>query len=343
MPDSQIFRCGPLRREYSRLLLPVFLLCCTATLVVIISALSIGEVVFSLPQTLTLLYEANGSAQSFILHELRLPRVILALLAGGGLGIAGLIMQALVRNPLASPDTLGVTTGASVGALIWLSFFSLKYGSSAMPYAAMTGAAVAVGLVFLLSWRSGATPLRLVLTGVGISALAGAGVTLILVFSPLTTTFSAWVWLSGSVYAASWEKVRQLLGIYLWALPILLVLLRYMKVLQLNDNLAIGLGVSIHPRRILLLLACVILAGGAISLVGAMAFVGLIAPHLARLIIRNGFFSQLLVTACCGGCLVIIADLIARTLFLPADLPAGIFVALAGAPLFLWLLIRQRT
>ena len=343
MPDSQIFRCGPLRRQYSRALLPIFLLCCTAMLVVIISALSIGEVVFSLPQTLTLLYEPDSSAQNFILHELRLPRVILALLAGAGLGIAGLIMQALVRNPLASPDTLGVTTGASVGALIWLSFFSLKYGSSAMPYAAMTGAAVAVGLVFLLSWRSGATPLRLVLTGVGVSALAGAGVTLILVFSPLTTTFSAWVWLSGSVYAASWEKVRQLLGIYLWALPILLILLRYMKVLQLNDNLAIGLGVAIHPRRILLLLACVILSGGAISLVGAMAFVGLIAPHLARLIIRNGFFSQLLVTACCGGCMVIIADLLARTLFLPADLPAGIFVALAGAPLFLWLLIRQRT
>lgn len=343
MPDSQLFRCGPIQREHSRYLLPVLLLCSAAILLIILSALSLGEVVFSLPETLRLLFVPDSSAQSFILHELRLPRIVLALLAGGGLGIAGLIMQTLVRNPLASPDTLGVTTGASVGALIWLSFFSLKHGSSAMPYAAMTGAAVAVALIFLLSWRSGATPLRLVLTGVGVSALAGAGVTLILVFSPLTTTFSAWIWLSGSVYAATWEKVRQLLGIYLWALPILLVLLRYMKILQLNDNLAIGLGVSIHPRRIMLLLACVILSGGAISLVGAMAFVGLIAPHLARLIIPSGFFSQLLITACGGGCMVIVADLLARTLFLPADLPAGIFVALAGAPLFLWLLIRQRT
>jgi len=344
MPDNPIFRCGPLQREYSRYLLPVFLLCCTATLLIIVSALSIGEVNFSLPQTLRLLFQPDTSAQSFILHELRLPRVILALLAGGGLGVAGFIMQTLVRNPLASPDTLGVTTGASAGALIWLSFFSLQYGSSAMPYAAMAGAAVAVGLIFLLSWRSGASPLRLVLTGVGVSALAGAVVTLVLVFSPLTTTFSAWVWLSGSVYAASWEKVRQLLGIYLWALPVLVLLLRYMKILQLNDSLAMGLGVAIHPRRILLLLACVILSAGAISLVGAMAFVGLIAPHLGRLIIRSGgFFSQLLITACCGGCMVIIADLLARTLFLPADLPAGIFVALAGAPLFLWLLIRQRT
>jgi len=343
MPDSHIFRCGPLMREYSRSVLPIFLLCSVVTLLIIVSALSIGEVVLSVPQTLQLLFQPDDSAQSFILHELRLPRVILALLAGGGLGVAGLIMQTLVRNPLASPDTLGVTTGASVGALLWLSFFSLKYGSSAMPYAAMAGAAVAVSLIFLLSWRSGATPLRLVLTGVGVSALAGAIVTLILVFSPLTTTFSAWIWLSGSVYAASWDKVLQLLGIYLWALPILLVLLRYMKILQLNDSLAIGLGVAIHPRRILLLLACVLLSGGAISLVGAMTFVGLIAPHLARLIIRSGFFSQLLITACCGGCMVIIADLLARTLFLPADLPAGIFVALAGAPLFLWLLIRQRT
>lgn len=343
MPASQIFRCGPLTREYSRNTVPIFLLCSLATLLIIVGALSMGEVVLSLPQTLQLLLQPDSSAQSFILHELRLPRVMLALLAGAGLGVAGLIMQHLVRNPLASPDTLGVTTGASAGALLWLSFFSLEYGSSGMPYAAMAGAALAVGLIFLLSWHSGATPLRLVLTGVGVSALAGAGVTLILVFSPLTTTFSAWVWLSGSVYAASWDKVLQLMKIYLWALPLLLILLRYMKVLQLSDSLATGLGVRIQPRRIGLLLACVILSGGAISLVGAMAFVGLIAPHLARLIIRHGFFSQLLVTACCGGCMVVVADLLARTLFLPADLPAGIFVALAGAPLFLWLLIRQRS
>jgi iron complex transport system permease protein len=220
MPNSQLFRVGPFSRQFSPRLLPVLLACLLITMLVTLVALSIGDVAISLPQTFWLLFQPDARPQSFILHELRLPRVALALLAGGGLGMAGLIMQTLVRNPLASPDTLGVTTGASAGALIWLSFFSLQYGSAGMPWAAMAGAACAVGLIFLLSWRKGLTPLRLILTGVGVSALAGAVVTLVLVFSPLTTTFSAWVWLSGSVYAATWEKVLRLLTIYLWALPV---------------------------------------------------------------------------------------------------------------------------
>ncbi len=124
------------------------------TLVLALVSLSIGDVLLPLSQTFTLLLSPDASPQSFILHELRLPRVALALLAGGGLGIAGLIIQMLVRNPLASPDTLGVTTGASAGALIWLAGFSL-HGSGMLPYAAMAGAACAVGLVFLLSWRKG--------------------------------------------------------------------------------------------------------------------------------------------------------------------------------------------
>lgn len=343
MPDNQLFRMGPFSRQFSPRLLPVLLACLLITMLVTLVALSIGDVAISLPQTFWLLFQPDARPQSFILHELRLPRVALALLAGGGLGMAGLIMQTLVRNPLASPDTLGVTTGASAGALIWLSFFSLQYGSAGMPWAAMAGAACAVGLIFLLSWRKGLTPLRLILTGVGVSALAGAVVTLVLVFSPLTTTFSAWVWLSGSVYAATWEKVLRLLTIYLWALPVVVFLLRYLKTLQLHDELAAGLGVRVHPLRVLLLLGCVVLSGGAIALVGAMAFVGLIAPHIARRVVRQGFFGQAFVTVCCGGCMVTTADLLARTLFRPADIPAGVFVALAGAPFFLWLLIRQRT
>lgn len=343
MPDSQLFRCGAFARLYSRRQLLILASSTLIAALIVLIALSVGDVPIPLLHTLRLLVLADNSAEHFILHELRLPRVALALLAGGGLGLAGLILQTLVRNPLASPDTLGVTAGASAGALLWLSFFSLRYGSAPLPYAAMGGAACAVGLIFLLSWRKGLTPLRLILTGVGVSALAGAVVTLVLVFSPLTTTFSAWVWLSGSVYAATWDKVLRLLAVYVWAVPVLLFLARYLKALQLDDALAIGLGVRVQPLRVLLLLSCVVLSGGAIAQVGAMAFVGLIAPHLARLVVRQGFFGQAFVTVCSAGSMVVIADLFARTLFRPADLPAGIFVALAGAPFFLWLLIRQRT
>ncbi|MBK5017104.1 iron ABC transporter permease [Pantoea sp. S62] len=343
MPDNRVFRCGTFSRQYAGRLTPVVLLCLGISLLITLAALSAGDVPLSLPQTLQLLIQPDASAQSFILHELRLPRVVLALLSGAGLGLAGLVMQLLVRNPLASPDTLGVTAGASVGALLWLSFFSVSCGSALMPVAAMSGAACAVGLIFLLSWRNGLTPLRLILTGVGVSAMAGAIVTLILVFSPLTTTFSAWVWLSGSVYAATWEKVWRLLAIDVAALPFWLFSLRYLNALMLDDDLATGLGVRVPLLRVLLLLGCVILSGGAIAMVGAMAFVGLVAPHLGRLIVRHGIFGQAFVAACGGGVMVVLADLLARTLFRPSDLPAGIFIALVGAPFFLVLMIRQRT
>lgn len=343
MSDNRVLRVGPFSRQYAARLPLLMLLCLLISLLITLVALSIGDVPLSLRQTLLLLIQPDSSAQSFILHELRLPRITLALLSGAGLGLAGLIMQLLVRNPLASPDTLGVTTGASAGALLWLSLFSVVYGSALMPVAAMAGATCSVGLIFLLSWRKGLTPLRLILTGVGVSAMAGAVVTLILVFSPLTTTFSAWVWLSGSVYAATWEKVAHLLAIDLVALPLLLLSMRYLSPLLLEDALSTGLGVRVTRQRLLLLLGCVILSGGAIAMVGAMAFVGLIAPHLGRLIIRHGIFGQAFVTACGGGAMVVIADLLARTLFRPADLPAGIFIALVGAPFFLALLIRQRT
>ncbi len=343
MSDRRVFRWGPFSRQYAGWLLPVMLLCLLISLLITVTALSAGDVPLSLPQTLRLLIKPDASAQSFILHELRLPRVVLALLAGAGLGLAGLIMQLVVRSPLASPDTLGVTTGASVGALLWLSFFSVSYGSTLMPWAAMSGAACAVGLIFLFSWRRHLTPLRLILTGVGVSTMAGAVVTLILVFSPMSTLFSAWVWLSGSVYAATWEKVFRLLAIYLASSPILVFSLRYLNALQLDDALAAGLGVRVSLLRVLLLLGCVILSGGAIAMSGAMAFVGLIAPHLSRLIVRHGIFGQAFITVCGGGVMVVIADLLARTLLRPADLPAGVFIALVGAPLFLALLIRQRT
>ena len=153
MPDSHLFRLGPLSRQYSRRLLPLLLGCIVITLLLMLVALSTGDVALSLPQTLRLLFQPDASPQSFILHELRLPRVVLALLAGSGLGMAGLIMQTLVRNPLASPDTLGVTTGASAGALIWLSFFSLQYGSALMPWAAM-----AMLINPEAHWRSTAMP-----------------------------------------------------------------------------------------------------------------------------------------------------------------------------------------
>jgi iron complex transport system permease protein len=196
--------------------------------------------------------------------------------------------------------------------------------------------------MYLLAWKQGTSPLRLVLIGVGVSAMLTAATTFILVFSPLTTTLSAYVWLTGSVYGASWPEPLALASWLLGICPLLVLLARQVMVQQLDDNLAQGIGVRVQWLRAGLLLVSVALAGAAIAWGGAIAFVGLIAPHIAKRLVAPGFAGQAVMAALIGANLVMLADLVGRTLFLPLDLPAGIFVAVLGTPFFLYLLIKQR-
>ncbi|HKS34476.1 MAG TPA: iron ABC transporter permease [Enterobacteriaceae bacterium] len=338
MSKPVIFRLGAFSRQWAPRLPLTLFTALLVTLLLALFSLSCGEVWIPPWRVAMLLVSQSDTPEGFIVNQLRLPRMVLALLVGGGLSLAGLLLQNMVRNPLASPDLMGISAGASAAAVLWLALF----GSTFLPFAAMAGGAMAVLLVFILAWRQGLTPLRLVLTGVGVSALAGALTTLVLVFSPLTTTLSAWVWLSGSVYGAGWEKVRLLAGVYVLALPLLVWCARHVVTLQLTDGSATSLGARVQVNRILLLLICAMLAGAAIATGGAMAFVGLVAPHIARLQVRNGFVGQAWVATLTGGTIVMLADVAARVLFQPVDLPAGIFVAAFGAPFFLWLLLRQR-
>nr|WP_253940653.1 iron ABC transporter permease [Dickeya dadantii] len=271
-----------------------------------------------------------------------MPRVVLAALVGGALAVSGLILQAMIRNPLASPDILGITSGASAAAVFYLSFLSATLGAHYLPLAAMIGAATAALAVYWLAWQAGVSPQRLVLTGVGVSALLMAATTFMLVFSPLTTTLSAYVWLTGSVYGANWRETRELGGWLLLIAPWLVLLARQVRVQQLDDGLAQGIGVRVQWLRVALLLLSVALAGAAIAWGGAMAFVGLIAPHIAKRLVAPGFAGQAAMAFLSGAGLVMVADLCGRTLFLPLDLPAGIFVSALGAPFFLYLLIKQR-
>lgn len=338
MTKPVVFRLGAFSRQCAPRLPLTIAITLLVTLLLALFSLSCGEVWIPPWRVTLLLINANDSPEGFIITQLRLPRLVLALLVGGGLSLAGLLLQNMVRNPLASPDMMGISAGASAAAVLWLALF----GSTYVPFAAMAGGASAVALVFMLAWRQGLTPLRLVLTGVGVSALAGALTTLVLVFSPLTTTLSAWVWLSGSVYGAGWEKVRLLAAVWLFTFPLLAWCARHVVTLQLTDCTATGIGARVQYNRILTLVICAILAGAAIAAGGAMAFVGLVAPHIARLLVRNGFVGQAWVATLTGGSIVMLADVAARVLFQPVDLPAGIFVAAFGAPFFLWLLLRQR-
>ncbi|WP_122870760.1 FecCD family ABC transporter permease [Pseudomonas viridiflava] len=312
------------------------------TLLVMLGSLALGKVNLSPVTLFDVLFGQADQRLVFIVEQLRMPRLALAALVGAALAVSGLILQSIIRNPLASPDLLGITSGASAAAVIYLSFFSATLGAQFLPLAAISGAGLAALAIYLLAWNQGASPLRLVLIGVGVSALLAAVTTFILVFSPLTTTLSAYVWLTGSVYGASWPEPRALASWLVVVLPLLVLLARQVRVQQLDDDLAQGIGVRVQWLRAGLLLVSVALAGLAVAWGGAIAFVGLIAPHIAKRLVPPGFAGQALMSALMGANLVMLADPAGRTLFLPLDLPAGIFVAVLGTPFFLYLLINQR-
>lgn len=342
MAAEIVWRLGRFSRRLAPATLGRLAVAALVALAGLLLCLCLGKVWLTPTQVLAALGDDSHGGLSFIVMQLRLPRALLAALVGSALAVSGLLLQGQVRNPLASPDLLGITSGASAGAVFYLAILAGSLGPYGLPLAAMLGAGLAALLVYGLAWNHGASPLRLVLVGVGVSAMLAAATTFLLVFSPLTTTLSAYVWLTGSVYGASWPEVRAL---GLWWLVLLLplaALVRHAVLAQLDDDLARGLGVRLQRQRAALLALAVALAGVAIAWGGAIAFVGLIAPHIARRLLPAGFAAQALMAALVGALLVMLADLLGRTLFLPLDLPAGIFVAALGAPFFLYLLIRQR-
>ncbi|WP_193089769.1 iron chelate uptake ABC transporter family permease subunit [Advenella sp. FME57] len=321
----------------------VIVLLLLITLAVALLSLASGKYMLSLPEVIDALRSRTIADNAFIVSILRTPRMLMALLAGGALAVSGLLLQTIIRNPLASPDIIGVTSGASATAVFFLSFMTSWLSVQWLPLAAMAGGFAGATLVYLLAWKSGISSTRLILVGVGISAVMVACTTMLLVFSPLSSTLSAYVWLTGSVYGARWHEVTTLC---LWLLPaaiLLIALARTLAVNELDDALIIGLGVSMERARLVLLALSVYLAGAAIAYTGALGFVGLVAPHIARRIGVKSGTSLIVVTMLVGANMVMIADLIGRTQFLPLDLPAGIFVSAIGAPFFIYLLLRSRS
>ncbi|KOO12455.1 iron ABC transporter permease, partial [Vibrio xuii] len=180
------------------------------------------------------------------------------------------------------------------------------------------------------------------LVGIGISAIMGALITFIISISPTSTSISAYIWLTGSVYGSNWDDVRALLPWICVGLAIAFAFSRRINTLELGDNLATGLGVSVQKVRLMLVLLSVVLAAPAVAYAGAVGFVGLIAPHIARRLVVRSFAVLLPVTALVGACLVVLADFCGRMFFQPLDIPAGVFVSAIGAPFFIYLLFRQR-
>lgn len=293
-------------------------------------------------QVLDALAAQQSSDIAFIIWELRLPRITLAILVGAALAIAGAILQSIVRNPLASPDVIGITSGAALAAVVFLYLLSSTLSIHWLPVAAMLGALVSALLVVSLAWKNGISPSRMVLVGIGLAAAMGAGTTLLIVISDDSAAMTAYVWLTGSLYAAQWDDVWGLLPWIVVAVPISLAFARHADAMALGDSVAEGLGVAILRSRLILLACSVALAGAAVAFAGGLSFVGLIAPHLAARLVGRNMARLVPASALVGALIVLYADLLGRVAFLPKDLPAGIFVAGIGAPFFVYLLHRSR-
>ena len=278
-----------------------------------------------------------GMHQQIILN-IRLPRTIVAGLVGVNLALSGAILQAVMKNPLADPHIIGISAGAGImGIFIMLLFPDLSWLITPAAFAGAMGAAI---LIYILAWKNGIQPIRIILAGVAVSAFLGAGISaLMIIYSD--RVHSALMWMVGGLSARSWPQVMLIWPYTLAGMIFTLLAARHLNILQLGDELAKGLGLRVERTRLILTAAAALLAASAVSVVGLLGFVGLIVPHAARLMIGSDYRYLLPATIFLGAATVMLSDTFARVAFAPVELPVGIIMAAIGAPFFLFLLRRE--
>jgi ABC-type enterobactin transport system permease subunit len=346
IPSRPAIRIGPFSAVVRRRQVAVPLV--TLAVLVLLCAVSLGRGDFpiGIGEVLRTVAGFGDQAQEFVVVQLRGPRIVVGLLVGVALGIAGALFQTFARNPLASPDVLGITQGASVGAVAAIVLGGGAGPAGAMlwglgvPAAALAGALAAGGLLFALTWRSGIDGYRLVLVGIALWAVFSALVDWLLTSAEIYDAASAYVWITGSLNARSWEHALPLALALAVLVPLALAGSRVLSVLQFGDDAARGLGVRLAPAQAGVVLLAVTLVATAVAAAGPIAFVALVVPQIA-VRLTGGARPPLLASALLGAVLVVGADLVTRTV-LPQVLPVGILTAAIGAPYLLWLLVRGR-
>lgn len=325
----------------------VFMIMMLVAIAVFIISTGLGDMKISPLTVLQVFFGEGTRMEQLVVSSFRLPRIIVALVVGISLAIAGGILQGLVRNPLASPDILGISGGAAVAVVGFLAFFSddnnaLTVSIKWMPLAAFAGACIIAISIYMLAWKNGVSPIRLVLIGIGIQALMKALTTLMMILGPIHRASQANIWITGTVYGSTWANVQILVPCTIVLVSIALIMSRKMNIQELGDEIATGVGGRVQWQRFSLLLISTALIGSSVAFAGGIGFVGLMAPHMARRLVGSSFGALLPVSALIGGILVMVADLIGRTLFLPLEVPAGVFTAGIGAPYFIYLLFKTR-
>ncbi|MFB9398782.1 FecCD family ABC transporter permease [Streptomyces echinatus] len=282
----------------------------------------------------------NGTAyQDFIVNELRLPRVLVGLLVGASLGLGGALFQSVSRNPLGSPDVLGLSQGSTAGALVVIVLMS---GSAAEVTLGALAGGLATGLaIYALAWKQGVHGYRLVLVGIGVNAMMTAVSGYLLTKADLVDATRAVVWMTGSLAGRDWEQVWPLLGLCAVLLPLVLVNARGLRMLEMGDDIANALGVRVQRVRLLLMVSAVLLAAAATAAAGPVSFVALTAPQLARRLTRSPG-PNLVPSLCMGAALLVAADWASQRAFGADQLPVGVVTGVLGGVYLLWLLVTER-
>ncbi|MGC0341846.1 FecCD family ABC transporter permease [Streptomyces sp. SLBN-8D4] len=305
------------------------------------SVVLIGTGDFPIPagDVLKTLFGHGNAGQEFVVNELRLPRVLVGLLVGASLGLGGALFQAVSRNPLGSPDVLGLSQGATAGALTMIVLFS---GSATqITLGALVGGLVTGLAIYLLAWKQGVHGYRLVLVGIGVSAIVTAVNGYLLTRSTLTEAAQAVVWMTGSLSGRDWTQVWPLLWLCAVLVPLVLAGGRGLRMMEMGDDVSGALGVRVERVRLLLLVAAVLLTAAATAAAGPVSFVALTAPQLARRLTRSPG-PNLLPSLCMGATLLVTADWVSQKVFGADQLPVGVVTGVLGGGYLLWLLVTER-
>ncbi|OIJ17235.1 hypothetical protein BKP37_01650 [Anaerobacillus alkalilacustris] len=273
---------------------------------------------------------------STIIWNFRIPRTLTAFIIGMILAISGVLFQGVLRNPLADASVLGITSLSGAGAMIFLVLFP-SLSVSWLTIGAILGATVAISIIFITSWKNGFQPILVALMGISVSAFGSAIIQILVVKSKLVVA-AALVWLSGSTYAKGWNDVSIALILFIILVPIAIYLTRSLNALAFGDDVATSHGLAVPKTRVIALIIGVALTTAAVSIVGTIGFIGLLAPHTARRLVGYSHLPLMIISMLLGGFLLTLADFIGRVLLAPKEVPSGLVVALIGAPYLLYLL-----
>jgi iron complex transport system permease protein len=298
-----------------------------------------GSVDVSYTEIVQAISGQSAGMNTQIINNIRLPRTIVAALVGVNLSLSGAILQAVMKNPLADPHIIGISSGAGLaGIFVMLVLPDMEVLITPI---AFIGAMLAAIGIYLLAWKNGGIrPVRIILAGVAVSAFLGAGISALLIFYS-DRVHGALMWMIGGLSARSWPHVEIIYPYTIAGVFLALLGARHLNILQLGDEIAKGLGLRVEFTRIAMTALAAMLAASAVSVVGLLGFVGLIVPHATRLLIGSDYRYLLPGSALLGMAVVTFSDTFARTMFAPTELPVGIIMAILGAPFFLFLLRRE--